>query len=67
MKHFHIVPPEFHMPSDGIIGRDFIKLYQCKINYEQMNIFFNLNKNKVFIPILNGPDNELIAIPPDVK
>lgn len=26
---FHIVPDDFAIPSDGIIGKDFMKLYQC--------------------------------------
>lgn len=65
IKHkFHIVPNEFNIPSSGIIGRDFIKQYKCKINYEYMNISFKIDKNRVNIPIQNGPENELIAIPP---
>lgn len=29
----HIIPNEFNIPSDGMMGKDFIKLYECVLDY----------------------------------
>lgn len=31
---FHVVPDNFPIPYDGLIGNDFIKRYKCHIDYE---------------------------------
>lgn len=30
---FHVVPDEFNIPSDGIIGKDFNRRFNCVIDY----------------------------------
>lgn len=60
---FHIVPGEFNIPADGILGRDFIKLHQCHLDYEHMIVYFNLNNERVVIPMLQGPDQDTIVLP----
>lgn len=30
---FHVVPNNFAIPTDGLIGRDFMRLYKCKLDY----------------------------------
>lgn len=32
-QKFHIVENDFPIPTDGIIGRDFLTKYHCKIDY----------------------------------
>lgn len=32
-QEFHIVPHDFPIPFDGILGRDFYTSYQCRIDY----------------------------------
>lgn len=60
----HVVPNDFRIPSDGIIGRDFIKEYQCVIDYERMTLSFFLNNHVCTLPIFDGPRDHTIAIPP---
>lgn len=35
---FHLVANDFLIPSNGIIGKDFIKRFKCLIDYGQMSI-----------------------------
>lgn len=57
---FHIVPEEFNIPVDGILGRDFLHRHNCIINYNNNTLTVN---NQVSVPILEGP-GETIIIPP---
>lgn len=45
-----VVSPDFPIPVDGIIGRDFIKKYRCNLDY--LNFTFSIR-----------PDNDVINIP----
>lgn len=52
---FHVVPSDFPIPTDGIIGRDFIKNNSCILDFKR-NIFTIHNSNETFnIPIENSP------------
>lgn len=33
---FYVVSDDFPMPSDGILGKEFLKKHRCVLNYEQM-------------------------------
>lgn len=35
---FHIVPDDFFIPSNGIIGKDFLKRFKCLIDYGAMTL-----------------------------
>lgn len=48
---FHIVEDDFPIPTDGIIGRDFLTNYRCKIDYEPWIITFTHDQNEISIPI----------------
>lgn len=37
---FHVVPSDFGIPSDGIIGKDFIKLHRCNLDYHSGTMNF---------------------------
>lgn len=60
----HIVPDDFPIPSDGIIGKDFIQLHCCKIDYQSYTFSILYNNIELKIPIQMGPENGKIAVPP---
>lgn len=56
---FHVIRDDTPIPTDGIIGKDFLKSYECIINYQNMSIF--MPKIGLEMPI--NTDNQ-ISIPP---
>lgn len=60
---FHVVPDNFNIPSDGILGKDFLKNYKCHIDYYNMNLIINTFNDTISIPILEAPGNKLILPP----
>lgn len=50
-QKFHIVETDFPIPTDGIIGRDFLTKYRCKIDYEPWLLTVMLNEDELTIPI----------------
>lgn len=42
---------DFPILTDGIIGRDILKKYLCKIDFETYTINFNINEKEVVIPM----------------
>lgn len=62
-QNFHIVPKDFNIGADGILGKDFIKQYKCNIDYDTMILSFYFNNELIEIPLLDGPDSDSIAIP----
>lgn len=59
----HVVPNELNIPVDGILGKDFIKHYKCKIDYESMQITIQNENIKLKMPILSGPSDNTIVLP----
>jgi len=60
---FHIVPDNFPIPGDGIIGLDFIKKYNCILEFHDQEDWFTLrpkNFRNINIPIIHSLDNEII-------
>lgn len=55
-----IVPDEFNIPSDGILGKDFLKRFQCTINYSNMTLTIHTDNNKLILKILDGPDDKTL-------
>lgn len=60
---FHVVADDFNIPADGIIGRDFIKQHRCNMDYDGMTVSFYYNNRHLFIPMLQGPDQDTIVLP----
>lgn len=60
---FHVVPDNFHIPADGIIGKDFLKLHKCTLDYDQMSLSFSFNGTQIFIPIRESPTENVITLP----
>lgn len=61
---FHVVDSEFPIPSDGIIGKDFIQKHFCKLDYFDMTFTVRCDNFEITVPIRDGPDKYTIAIPP---
>lgn len=60
----HVVPDEFDIPVDGILGKNFIKYYNCNIDFSNMIITVKLNNHKsIEIPLLNTPSKEWVTLP----
>lgn len=60
----HVVPNDFFIPCDGIIGKDFLATYKCVINYEKMQLSFYIENVHIKISLLGGPSENEIILPP---
>lgn len=62
---FHVVHVEFPIPSDGIIGKDFIKLYACKLDYADMTFTVRTKLHGTeSVKIHTGINDDEIILPP---
>ena len=52
---FHIVKNYFPIHADGIIGRDMLAKYMCKIIFETFTILFNVQARDIIIPMNSRP------------
>lgn len=66
VKHsFHAVEQDFPIDTDGIIGRDFLTRYMCKIDYETQTLTVILDNTEVVTPLyINKNAFNIIRIPP---
>lgn len=55
---FYVVPNNINVPTDGILGKDFLKI-KCVsiINHERMVVILKINGKYKEIPILESPNN----------
>lgn len=60
---YHVVPDDFNIPSEGILGRDFIKRFRSLIDYDSMTITLKINEARVIIPIREGHTDNAITLP----
>lgn len=60
---FHVVPEQFNIDCDGIIGKDFLTYYRCKIDYDNMTFTIN-NKYRNILKLTQGPNELTMTIPP---
>lgn len=61
--NFHIVSNDFPIPTDGILGRDFISGYNCILDYSDWIMTIRLNNKDIYIPIQTS-DDDILLIPP---
>lgn len=61
---FHIVENNFPIPSDGILGRDFITKYKCKLDYFDWTMTLQIGSQRITLPIYNSPEEDSIIAPP---
>ena len=59
----HVVHNDFPIPTDGILGRDFLDKYCFKIDYENYIISTRLNENIVEVPLIVKESENNIYIP----
>lgn len=65
IKHeFHIVPDSFDIPTEGIIGRDFCKLYKCNIDYDLSIFTIRTYLGIVELNLRTGFGDDEIILPP---
>lgn len=43
--NFQLVEPNFQIPTDGILGRDFLTTFKCNIDYEHWLLNFKLQNS----------------------
>ncbi|XP_036340890.1 putative uncharacterized protein DDB_G0272516, partial [Rhagoletis pomonella] len=58
------ISDDFNIPSNGILGKDFLKSNKCVISYASNRISFWVGNEKVAIPILHGTESDTCIIPP---
>lgn len=62
-KHvFQLVDENFSIPSSGILGLDFIKKYNCTLDFQNNLLHIPNQYCNISIPILDSPD-EAISLP----
>lgn len=61
---FHVVSDNFGIPSDGIIGRDFIRKHSCNIDYESNTLEFKYNNLEFSLTIHDTINEDTIVLPP---
>lgn len=64
---FHVVENNFPIPVDGIIGIDFIRNYNCMLDYQRNQDFIILRPDhfdtNIAIPLKNAPEENSITLP----
>lgn len=51
-NELNVVPSSFPIPADGILGKDFLLRFSCRINYEDMLFQINsLHNIRISVPI----------------
>lgn len=63
-QNLHAVEDSFCIPVDGILGKDFLKQYNCLLDYRDMSLTLHIGKRKIILNILEGPESNDIIIPP---
>lgn len=61
---FHVMPDDFNIPCDCIIGKDFIKLYRAVLDYGDHTFTVRTHLGDYVIPMSIYSQNEKITIPP---
>lgn len=64
---FHIVNQQFPIPCDGIIGIDFIKKFNCQLDFKPKEDWFIIRPNNlkfpIYVPITYNSGNNRILLP----
>lgn len=60
----YIVPDSFNIPSDGILGKDFLKEYNGNIDYKNMLVTIEVCGKVINLELYDGPECDTIVIPP---
>lgn len=57
---FQLVDNSFPIPTDGILGRDFLANYRCNIDYDSWLLTVNIHNNATIIPIQNNSNGTIV-------
>ena len=57
---FHLVDNTFAIPTDGILGRDFLTKHKCEIYYDAWELKIYFNANYFHIPIKDNLRGSII-------
>lgn len=60
---FHLISNDFSIPFDGILGRDFLKFFQCSIDYYSYLLHLTLQGETISIPLYDRVDEGTIILP----
>lgn len=60
---FHVVPDIFNIPSSGIIGKEFNKLFRCRIDYDDMTFLIRTEEAGIKLRIFDEPQESISALP----
>lgn len=63
-QEFHVVQDNFNIDCDGIIGKDFLATYKCKIDYDTMTFSVRTLRCSNILKISNTPNGNTLTIPP---
>lgn len=58
---FHVVPNKFNIGTSGLLGKDFLKSYECEISYRKMTLNFIYNDQKFTLPIVTPLSSRHVA------
>lgn len=61
---FHLFDGNFNIPTDGIIGKDFLKAYQCSIDYSDMLLTIRTPQCDLQLKINSEFEDDNVYIPP---
>lgn len=57
VHNFQIVSDDFPIPTDGILGRDFLVKFRCTIDYEYWLLNLNIDNHTISLPIQDNTNN----------
>lgn len=64
---FHVVPSNFLIPTNGIIGKDFLRQYKCNVNYLDEMLYLQFHSKTYKIPFVEDISRGVLTIPPNCE
>lgn len=63
LRHkFYLVPDQFNINTDGILGKDFLTMHNCVLDYNNMK--FRIKTHENILQLRTGPSKNTLIIPP---
>lgn len=62
VHEFHVVTDDFNIDCDGIIGKDFLAAYKCRIDYSNNTFSVHSAHSANILRISRGPDGNTITL-----
>lgn len=57
---FHVVPDRFAIPTNGLIGKDFLRMYRCKLDYDDFSFTIRTEIKNVVIPFSDQLSDDVV-------